>query len=237
MSDDWIVWIKKITMGVVLISTINNFEVKTAVLMEYSHVMEYSQESRRDDIPIQELRAAAASAELAGQEQVHGPEYLYEAQQPQTLDQVQEEANSPDHELEHLDHELEHLAEVTKSLTETEEDKRREDPQAILELLQGRQAALDGLLESQKRDDAEKHAENVGFREDLAERHAGSPDQEKYLNKFDDVVEADKADRDDKYAAQVRELDEQWQQKFKEFDEQPLTIPTVPDRDRDDEDR
>jgi hypothetical protein len=237
MSDDWIVSIKMMTMGFALLSAINNFEVKTEVLMEGPHIAEYSQEWRGDEMRIQDLRAAAA--ELAGQEQeqVHAPEYLYEAEQPQTVDQVREQADSWEHKLDDLDQDMGDLADAVKMLTETEEERRREDPPAISELLQARQEALEELLETQRRDDAEKQAENAEFRKDLAERHAGSPAQEMYLKKFDDVVEADKKDRDDKYAAQVRELDGQWQQKFKEFDKQPLTIPTVQDHDRDDEDK
>jgi hypothetical protein len=233
MSDDGIIWKRKLALSFTLLLTFNNFEVKTEVLTEVPHVAGPSQELRRGE-RIQDLVAATAELARQAQEQAHAPEYPYEAEQPQTVDQVREQFDSWEHKLDDLDHETEELEDAAKELTE---DTRRDKPQALLELQQARQAALDELLESQKRDDAEKHKENAEFRKDLAARHADSPDQEMYLQKFDDVVEADKNDRDDKYASQVRELDEQWQEKFKELDEQPLTTPTGPDRDRDDEDK
>jgi hypothetical protein len=235
MSDDAILWIKNMTMGLVLLSASNNIVVKTELLIEGPHIAGYAQEWHSEEKQIQDLRVVAAElAQQLEKEKIGDPAYLYEVGQPRTIDQISEQTDSWEHKLDDLDHEMEDLADVTRTLTETEEARRREDPQAILELQQARQAALEELLESQERDDGEKRAENAEFRKDLAERHAGSPDQEMYLRKFDDVVEADKKDRDDKYAAQVRELDEQWQQKFSEFDKQPLTIPV---RDHDDEDK
>jgi hypothetical protein len=233
VSDDGIIWKNKLALGFTLLLTFNNFEVKTEVLTEGPHVAGLTQELRGGE-RIQDLVAATAQLARQAEEQAHGPEYPYEAEQPQTVDQVREQFDSWEHKLDDLDHETEDLEDTAKQLTE---GSRRDESQALLELQQARQAALDELLESQKRDDAEKHKENAGFRKDLAERHAGSPSQEMYLQKFDDVVVADKNDRDDKYAGQVRELDEHWQEKFKELDMHPLTIPTVPDHDRDDDDK
>src|ERR1017187_4845456 len=228
MNDRGIFSFKNLILGAALILQIEKIDIQT---LELAGAFDQpSQEIVQEHFePPPALHALQGRQKLAEEVATNpSPESRDDAPQPQGNEEPPKEA---------LHDILDAVDEFAEKLTETEKDRRSEEPQAILELLQARQADLDALLESQKRDDAEKHAENAEFRKELAERHVGSPDQEKYLQKFDDVVEPEQKDRDGKYAAEVRGLDEQWQQKFKEFDKQPLAIPTVPDRDRDDEGR
>jgi hypothetical protein len=230
MSDDWIASVRTLAFGALLAATVHNAEVKTIVL-EGGNFPGHSQERIHSGNALQALQGAADLAQeqagpaLADQAWVNPPqEGPDEAQQPQGNEEQQKELDT-------LDDQLEDLEDVVERATETEEDRRRESSEMTLELLQAREEDLAALLDRKKQERAGQQAMLAEQEEHLKAEYAGSPEADRHLANLHEVARATEREMGERHDAERQQLEERWQQKFQQFQEQPLIMPTDPGRD------
>lgn len=87
-----------------------------------------------------------------------------------------------------------------------------------LALEQAWQAERDVLLEKQASEIAGAEGLAAQARQKLEDRTAGFPEQQQRLDSFDDTFAEYKKDMADRHGAEVRELDDKWQEKFHDFE-------------------
>jgi hypothetical protein len=147
-----------------------------------------------------------------------------EAQQPQGNEEQQKELDT-------LDDQMGDLEDVVDRATGTEEDRRRESSEMTLELLQAREADLAAMLDRQKQERAAHKAMMAEQEKYLKAEYAGSPEADRHLANLHEVARETEREMGERHNAERQQLEERWPQKFQQFQEQPLIMPTDPGRD------
>jgi hypothetical protein len=228
---DWIVHVKKLTFIPMLMYTIHDATI-TPAAPDAAALPGPVQMMIQDNDTIQDMRGIVARiAEQAGQKIPEAVEPAAPVQEdsahPQENNKGEKEPASPEHD---------DMGEPTERLTKSEEERRRESPERDLELQKARKADLDGLLGRQETESAQRATDMDKMEANLVKRSAGSPQAKMFLEDFRELRELGDQKMEADHAAEVKELDEGWKQKLEEFEERPLIVPTVPERDRDDDD-
>jgi hypothetical protein len=232
VSDNWIAYMRNLIFIGALFSTIENTVIPPEVLDAHD-VPGSAQMLSKDDLAIQVLAEAADRGQaLPGRVQQEA-----EKPSPQGPD-LAREVESLNKQMDDRDDNLGDLQDIAESLTETAEDRRRRSLDELSqELLTDRQADLEGLQARQKEERDDRSATMTEQRKELKKRYAGSPDQEGHLEKFDQLRKEDAKEMADEHNDQIKQLDQEWQQKFKDLEEHPEAKPSPPPkRDRDDDD-
>jgi hypothetical protein len=230
---DWIVHVKTLTFIPMLMYTIHDVTI-TPAAPDSAALSGHVQMMIQDNGTMQDMRSIPARiAEQAGPETPESAKPVAPAQEdsahPQENNKDKKEPASPEHD---------DMGDPTELLTKGEEERRRESGAQAAALGRARNEELDALLDKQqaKQDDrAEKMAK---AREVVEKRYADAPEsvQKENLKKFDQMKEDDAKKLSDEHEAEREQFRAEWEQKIQRYEKVPLIEPTIPERDRDDDD-
>jgi hypothetical protein len=231
MSDDWILYVQGLSFGAVLALIVQSYEVNTVVL-ENADLPGHSQDWVQNNNALRTLQSAA---DLAREQARSAPEKSVLVNAPpggaDEAQRLQGNEKRPT-ERDTVEDKIEELAKIVEGATETEEERRRQSSEATQELLEARTAELAALLDKQKEERVSQTVQLDEQRSQLEKKYADSPKQEQHLKAFEEVAATADKEMKDRHNAQLKQFEDRWQQKFEQFQEQPLIMPI--DRDRDD---
>lgn len=226
MSDDWIFPIKMLLIA----SKLLTFEIQTQELAAGVHPLEQSPQHFIHLRAVQDFQYLAgmvregespARSEEVVKGSLHG--IRDDGQQPQGFD---------DPPLKKI---VDSIDDAIKMVTRTKEDKeeeRRESPERIAEQLAARQAELQALMDRQEQERIKQAKDIAGYEKNLKQRYSASPTElEQHRASLKEAAaEVDKK-QSDRHASELQQFNERWEEKFQQFEEQPMIWPTDPSRD------
>lgn len=233
MNDGGIFILKSLILGAALILQTEIIDVRTQELAgAFDQPSQGIVQNHLEPAPA--LQALQGFQKLAGQiletERPTHTEEVAKSPSPESWGDVPPPQGEEDPAKKALDQVLEGAEKLAEKVAEPE-DKPRQSPEANLELQKARTSELEMLEKAQEDERKAWTAQKAGQITLLNETYGDSPEGKKYLKEFSGLAQEIEKEMGDRHDTQLRQHEERWEQKFQQYAEQPLIVPTDPGRD------